>query len=84
MVKWISVKDRLPLDYKNVKNFKTRYDIIVALKSGAVIVCDFKCGNMPKPWYVFENQYDVYTKYVTHWMPLPEPPKDTDNIKGDN
>lgn len=31
--------------------------------------------NWQKKFITYENQ-DRYLKYVTHWMPLPEPPKE--------
>lgn len=67
MNEWISVKDRLPE------------------KSASVLIC--ATGHRVTAYYdkvkeVFrltedENLYYL-TEYVTHWMPLPEPPESED------
>lgn len=58
--RWISVKDRLP----------NRED---ADPKGFIIAID-KESNKSKIWW-----FDIVAKYpqeFTHWMPLPEPPKE--------
>lgn len=65
---WISVKDRLPeegtlvLTYgpNGIPTYKVDYKI------------DFPAENPP---YVWGNQLVDEYEIVTHWMPLPEPPK---------
>lgn len=57
---WISVKDRLPKRASFVIGFKDN-SLVLGLYYNADM--EFKYGK--------ENQ----TKQVTHWMPLPEPPK---------
>ena len=63
MTNWISVKDRLP---------KQKQDII-AWGNGSVqlVYCDK------------DKFYDVYelriVLNITHWQPLPEPPKEADD-----
>jgi hypothetical protein len=57
--KWISVEERLP-------------DIL-----STIIVCDKK-GNVGEAYYYGEGSFqwiDGDLVIVTHWMPLPEPPK---------
>ena len=67
MSEWISVKDKLPEEFENVIAFNRR---------GRGKACDMdicwwngysfdRCGKRP-----YSN--------VTHWMPLPEPPKEAD------
>lgn len=69
---WISVKDRLPelnievLCFNGSKRFGA-YTL-------AELVTD-SLGEMG--WHVFGlHEYDAGFGCVTHWMPLPEPPKD--------
>ena len=63
--KWISVKDRLPDKHD-------RY------------LCNVKAFSFPDLCYFAILKYDdggfiegkIYTDDVTHWMPLPKPPKE--------
>lgn len=60
--KWISVKERLP-----------EKGISVLCACRANILCVMKWAGID--W--FENPTHVYMSgFVTHWMPLPEPPKE--------
>ena len=61
-MEWISVKDRLPDHYKNVLAFGNE-GIIIAQYYGE----DF--GN----WATTMNKS---SDHITHWMPLPKPPKE--------
>lgn len=66
MQKWISVKDRLPDEFKNV---------IVANKRG-------KTYDIDKAWwngYSWDRCGKGPYRNVTHWIPLPEPPDNIDN-----
>lgn len=60
MSEWISVKDRLP---------DIGIEVLVYLSSynGGSIRTDQRYTNQSWMWY---EDYDI-----THWMPLPEPPK---------
>lgn len=60
MSDWISVKDRLPATFTPV---------IVCRPGGKVEAGMLDVGGW---WKV----YGTRTKRVTHWMPLPEPPKE--------
>ena len=61
---WISVKDRLPEPWKQVLIY-SRYDFCeVALYIG-----------IPGKWRVTWNHDMLDADSVTHWMPLPQPPK---------
>lgn len=67
MMEWISVKDRLPTEETNVLVFAvSRY------ASGQEIFIDrmmqSKDGLI---WVYTQNHYEI-----THWMPIPEPPKE--------
>lgn len=63
MSEWIPVTERLPENGKYVLCF-CRANIICVLRRD-------KDGD----WY--ENPAHVYmSSFVTHWMPIPEPPKE--------
>ena len=79
MSKWIDVKDRLPEPETDV--------LVVCNQNGYVFVCpaiDEESDDyyIPEGWWENRkfNPDDVYNNLidcaVTHWMPLPEPPKE--------
>ena len=61
---WISVKDRLPEPWKQVLIY-SRYDFCESA---------FYIG-VPGKWRVTWNHEMLDADSVTHWMPLPQPPK---------
>lgn len=75
MSEWISVEDRIPKEIKNSNGTGFSKEVLI-----------LDCyGEMSIAWYVYpwrderllgfsdgvKNSFGV----VTHWMPLPEPPK---------
>lgn len=69
MGEWISVKDRLPDRTERV--LCACWDYVT--KSYWHELLWFENGN----WWKSLATYDAnYNKHVTHWMPLPEPPKE--------
>lgn len=63
-MEWISVKDRLPADDATYLVYgRNWYGIVVAIYYG-----DGK--------WLASNDLTNITRFVTHWMPLPEPPKE--------
>lgn len=81
MSEWISVKDRLP-DKEGIYLCFYRYcgcDIFrilsFAFNLEEVDEFDFK-GQNRSGWYNRDSEWGYYEmSEVTHWMPLPEPPK---------
>ena len=74
MNNWISVKDRLPED--DLPNNKKQIKVLVVIKA--------KNGYTVRSQMRFLNIYNKWAwKYsagdITHWMPLPEPPKGEKN-----
>lgn len=68
-MEWISVKDRLPED---------SCDVLVAKRNGRVFKMSyhapFDSGKRIFQWFGFGKWIDQHSQ-ITHWMPLPEPPK---------
>lgn len=62
---WISVKDRLP-EYGG--------RVIVALDEKGTKIC----GGLDSDRIGTHGEWVRWQGYVTHWMPLPEPPKESD------
>jgi len=61
---WISVKDRLPEEDVDVIAYNCNYQQIAAYTT-----------NPTKYWYTISGS----TISPTHWMPLPEPPKEEEH-----
>lgn len=75
MSRWISVEDRLPTSIVN--------KVIVRCKCGYVGFGHYEKYHGKEVWYNLESQKpftdwdieDCETYEITHWMPLPEPPR---------
>lgn len=61
MSEWISVKDGLPIQDEHKK---------------VLVVWNWKTVDTYNSYYVFEYLDEKEEYYITHWMPLPEPPKE--------
>lgn len=59
---WIPVSDRLPPNYKPVLALNSRGEYGIAW---------YYCW-----WNSREEDYQFDVSKITHWMPLPEPPKE--------
>lgn len=64
MSEWVSVKDRMPPEETDVLVFCQKDPMI------GYTVAGFFYG----AWKSFETEDDTWG-VVTHWMPLPDPPK---------
>ena len=71
MAEWIDVNERLPED-NNPEYYQT---VILALKNKKVVAGCYRTQD--GEWWgdVIDGVYSNITSEVTHWMPLPEPPK---------
>ena len=77
-MEWISVKDRLPSEHQRIDTF--------GVDGARLVDCEFYDGC----FWDLEQSFDTddcgygcsfYTHLlegVTHWMPLPEPPKESE------
>ena len=77
---WISVEDRLPsregLELDEVEYVlvsEQSFDAITGEKLGSSVSI---CGFGHDGWSKFDNFGCVRTENITHWMPMPEPPKE--------
>jgi Protein of unknown function (DUF551) len=86
MSDWISVKDRLPEHHKTVLvcNNKKGMCVVVFIDSIEMNKVmeksqyPWECVDVKKhPYYFISQEINQHTaNNITHWMPLPEPPKD--------
>ena len=67
MDKWISVKDKLP---------ESKYDMVVAYTKGNDVFLVWYNNNFDELNYGWTNENDIPIFGVTHWLPLPQPPKE--------
>ena len=79
---WISVKDRLPEEdgsYLVVINYFGNHQSINVrsfAKAGET-VNEYDLAGEKNVWYRYDSEYGyISTDSVTHWMPLPNPPKE--------
>ena len=78
---WISVDDRLPEKdggYLVVTNYFGNHQSINVRSFAKVgeTVNEYDLAGEKNVWYRYDSEYGyVSTDSVTHWMPLPEPPK---------
>lgn len=81
--KWISVEDRLPEEDLHCLVFQTYSNKRDGYVSLATYFPRFKGleddpMNSKQEWCKYSSEYGYYdvSESVTHWMPLPEPPKE--------
>ena len=79
--KWISVTERLPEEdgsyLVTTNDFGNRQGVNIRwfAKDGET-VDEYELAGQKCVWYFYDSEYGyVSTNSVTHWMPLPEPPK---------
>ena len=73
--RWIRVEERLPEDDVNVLIYAVSngddVDSCIAMTSYTHRMHGFNIEGWRSPW-----QYFFFDYMITHWMPLPEPPKE--------
>lgn len=82
--KWIPVTERLPAlrtdDYKEPDGSRVQFEVSddqwVITASGDQTKARYETGAVFQGWV---GDYGNTIRNVTHWMPLPEPPKEVDN-----
>ena len=80
--KWISVDDRLPekdgayLTVTSIFVDKRRFIELTYFAKDGSLVDEYELAGRKNVWYFYNLVGDrVSTDRVTHWMPLPEPPR---------
>lgn len=80
-LKWIPVSERLPEKDGRYLVFKrhwnnTWFDVLGFAKNGER-VSKYDLENAKDVWYGYDSEYGYFSvDSVTHWMPLPEVPKE--------
>lgn len=76
-MEWISVKDKIPEEARNMGGTGFSNEVLVVDKEG-----DMYLTSYVYPWRNIEltgfnesGQHGLIKEDVTHWMPLPEKPK---------
>lgn len=69
-MEWISIKDRLPVNEKPVLAYYGFYKEKDDLGTRFIGTLTYFCFDPVPHW-----QHESTGLFVTHWMPLPEPPK---------
>lgn len=77
--KWISIKDDLPCNYPNNIHFGFTDRVLATDGKINIFIALMKNINNKWVWYSDDN-FDVQ-HVVTHWMPLPQPPKEYFEIR---
>lgn len=72
---WISVEDELPKINPNGGEWEFIDDVIVELKDGDIAVGRYERNNSTDEHYLVLYGVDK-DLFVTHWMPLPQVPKE--------
>lgn len=78
--KWIPVTEKLPEKDGRYLVFKQNFafpwfDVLGFAKNGES-VSRYDLENAKDVWYGYDSEYGYFSvDSVTHWMPLPEPPK---------
>lgn len=72
MTKWISVKEGLPEEPKENDPYRKSYLVYLNKSFGCKYATWVYLGDGEWWW---EELDETLTDAVTHWMPLPEPPK---------
>lgn len=76
-VEWISIEDRLPPPDHEVPSISDT--VLVSDENREVLTSFYSYGD--KEWRIEFSPYSESLN-VTHWMPLPEAPKDKKNLDG--
>ena len=82
MSEWVSVKDRLPENgtylvrvYRDATVTSPSANFICTASLSMISVHCFDGSPIRSAWYVYPSSGHEVTNDVTHWMPLPKPPK---------
>lgn len=79
MKKWIDIKDELPTQCEDVLTFSVIPDEEIYEDYSPIYVGFYENGTFYSTYDYYESYNYISLGYVTHWMPLPEPPKESDS-----
>lgn len=70
---WISVKDKIPEIGNQAAPYNWSEPVFCYLTDKTRHIAYLTDVGF---WVNFQGKYHIPNEYVTHWMPLPEPPED--------
>lgn len=74
MGEWIKCSDRLPITPVDGQTYEC-VEVIVS-DGKHVHFTEFKAGGIPEAWAEFDSYGAIARSQITHWQPLPHPPKE--------
>ena len=78
--RWISVNDRMPEDDLPPGSKTKRINVLVAIKSARGYTVRTQTRMRAAEYYILHGYPEWFWRFsagdVTHWMPIPEPPKE--------
>lgn len=72
---WISVKEKVPLEFDDVLCFCEQLDDTATFEKGKRYFCIDQWVEWTDGWGHSFRTDRFYGARVTHWMPLPKPPE---------
>jgi hypothetical protein len=75
---WISVEDRLPEEDGTYLVYKAKINVrdVLGFVEDGIEVDEEDLNGLKNIWFAYDSEWGYYpVNTVTHWMPLPEPPK---------
>ena len=77
---WISVKDRLPVKESQAYEREwAEYPMYIVMIDKAFLPNSLYYDWRDSVWFDFRDDGTIAEYQVTHWMPLPQPPKGEEN-----
>lgn len=76
---WVSTKDRLPELVDQYKLYSAKVLVAVGLKDSYMKLGRYRKTGLGGEWITTDNEPFTEQELITHWMPLPGPPRGCDD-----